>query len=403
MLKTLLVLQGFGALLILSPNSSIMAKLPQRHTPGSADHWEFLQGICLTLRNMFDTFLLLFFYYSLILFPLDLIGVLQKPKFETPVPTAMAVRGLLLVPLLICEVTLMYPHTWDVPRVQPSGNGPAEGGGLRCEGALAFPAEGERREENLLLVMPHVWAQPLGHAGGSQGVSSFFLWGKCGEKWGKMEPVPWQCFILVYSPVAFALLSVPAEHQPSEKCESRTRVLWQAQICWLPVIHIWGTTTWAFVLAFFLLLMKRSREEQATTSCHIFGQWVMFPLSSSQSRVRAATQIVQNTLCCCHGHPLQWPDKLHMLRCFSKDYFSCVCVFFSCWGAFKSVCGWSLRSAVPPLLVSVSGGSWCIHNYWKKKYILLHFSQRSRIIIYANNYLNFHRNLSGLLFLRLFC
>lgn len=85
---------------------------------------------------------------------------------------------------------------------------PKVGMGLERCGDFGFPwarlrEEGEGRSWSWQL--PHVWAEPLEHAGGSERVSSFLLQGRC------VEPVPCQSFILlVYSPVTFAWLSVPA-------------------------------------------------------------------------------------------------------------------------------------------------------------------------------------------------
>lgn len=192
-----------------------------------------------------------------------------------------------------------------------------------------------------------------------------------------------------------------------ERWESRSRGLGQPQICWLTVIHMWDCDL-SFCSTPFLLLMKRSREEKAT-SCLLFGAVggilkVQFTelLLRRLSRIACAADI--GTFC--SGYSAKpTPDKLHMLKCFSEGYFSHVCVFFSCCSAFKSVCDWSLRSAVPPLLVSVSWNrrELMYAQLPAKEYILLHFLQRSRIKIYANNYLNFYRNLPRLLFHRLFC
>lgn len=85
----------------------------------------------------------------------------------------------------------------------------------------------------------------------------------------------------------------------------------------------------SFCFTPFLLLMKRRREEKAT-SCHLFGAvggilTVQFTelLLRRLSRIACAADI--GTFCSgCSAKPT--PDKLHMLKCFSKGYFSHVCV-----------------------------------------------------------------------------
>lgn len=71
-------------------------------------------------------------------------------------PIITAVRYLLLVSPLVSEAMLTVLQGWDVPRVQPSKNVPAEGGDDAGDvWGLWFSlghAEGRKREENLVLV-----------------------------------------------------------------------------------------------------------------------------------------------------------------------------------------------------------------------------------------------------------
>lgn len=87
------------------------------------------------------------FYFSStqLFFPPDLMGLLQNPKFPTPGPTAMAVRGVLSVSPLVSEVTLMHPHPWDVPRASGQWEwGWSWGWGWRSEGSFVFPCWGRK-------------------------------------------------------------------------------------------------------------------------------------------------------------------------------------------------------------------------------------------------------------------
>lgn len=119
----------------------------------------------------------------------------------------------------------------------------------------------------------------------------------------------------------------------------------------------------------FLLLMERSREERAT-SCHIFGAVADILRCPVYSRVRAAAQRLSRALCaaaigtfCSDVQPSPCQTNSICWNVFPEAVSAMCMCSFSCCSAIQSVCGWSLRSAVPPLLVSVSAGSWCVHNF----------------------------------------
>lgn len=110
-----LSLWGFVNFCSQTPPS--LAKLPQPHIPGSADHpAEDSCRECVWIPEDFDSFLLLFFHYSLIFSPWSDGSAAKTPNFQIPVPITMPVRCLLLVSPLVCEVTFMLLQIRDVPR-----------------------------------------------------------------------------------------------------------------------------------------------------------------------------------------------------------------------------------------------------------------------------------------------
>lgn len=117
----------------------------------------------------------------------------KNPKFNTPVPITMAVRCLLLVSPLVCEVTLMCLQIWDVPRasVQCECSSWRWGWGWRYMGTFPGQCWGRKERGKLLLATASCLGSAFGARRGVRGVPSFVLWGTC------VEPVPCQSFILL--------------------------------------------------------------------------------------------------------------------------------------------------------------------------------------------------------------
>lgn len=117
-----------------------------------------------------------------------------------------------------------------------------------------------------------------------------------------------------------------------EKWESRSKGLWELQICWLTVFHVWNTKTWIFLLSLFFSWFRKCNREEKAASSYIFGTVGGFLTVQLTRGLELLLKRLSRTLCTpaigtfCSGCSVKpMPDTLHMLRCFSKGYFSSAC------------------------------------------------------------------------------
>lgn len=180
----------------------------------------------------------------------------------------------------------------------------------------------------------------------------------------------WQCFCCVALPVQ--LLALPVWYHRWAQLQEHQWNPWEAEgevgkqikspvtatdLLILTVIHI------GLPLFFFWWKEAEKKGPLLATS---LGQLLTF----FTVRVRAAAQRLSRALCaaaigtfCSDVQPSPCQTNSICWNVFPEAVSAMCMCSFSCCSAIQSVCGWSLRSAVPPLLVSVSAGTWCVDNF----------------------------------------
>lgn len=109
----------------------------------------------------------------------------------------------------------------------------------------------------------------------------------CYCRWGQFRDHQWNCGECI-----------------EKKWESRSRGLWELQICWLTVFHVWSTKTWIFLLSLFFSWFRKLNREEKATSSHIFGTVGGFLTVQLTWGSELLLKRLSRTLYSCHRHLL---------------------------------------------------------------------------------------------------